>query len=79
MPGSGVVIKAQGGTATIWTVAHVVGDADSEISVTERNGSTSKANLIKFDQNRDIAILKIKTKLPYNTIKPAPHQQKKAD
>ena len=69
MPGSGVVIEAQGGTATIWTVAHVVGDADSEISVTERNGSTSKATLIKFAQDRDIAILKINTKLPYNTIK----------
>ena len=68
MPGSGVVVDAQGGKATIWTVAHVIGNADSDISVTERDGATATATLLKFDKNRDIAVLQINTKLPYNSI-----------
>ena len=69
MPGSGVVVRHNGNLATVWTVAHVIGNPKGSVEITEANGRTTQAKIISYSKEKDIAILEFKPTKQYGNIK----------
>ena len=71
MPGSGVVVRQTGNTATVWTVAHVIGNPEGEVKITEANGKKTQAKIVFYSEEKDISILEFKPSSQYRNIKTA--------
>ena len=69
MPGSGVVVRQTGNTATVWTVAHVIGNPQATVEITEANGKRTLAKIVSYSKEKDIAILEFKPSSQYRNIK----------
>lgn len=69
MPGSGVVVRQNGNLATVWTVAHVIGNPKGSVEITEANGKKTQAKIISYSKEKDIAILEFEPTKYYGNIK----------
>ena len=69
MPGSGVVVRQTGNTATVWTVAHVIGNPQAIVEITEANGKRTQAKIVSYSKEKDIAILEFEPASQYRNIK----------
>lgn len=66
--GSGVIVNSKG---YVVTNLHVVGISDS-ISLRFANGAVAFANVVNFDQEKDLALLKIESEKTYKSLEFSP-------